>query len=46
MVGGLFGYFIYRIIDKVFGKTSENLKGTLIIVAILTALVIVAMIII
>ncbi len=46
MIGGLFGYFIYRIFDKMFGKTSETLKGTLVIVAILTALVIVAIMII
>ena len=46
MIGGLTGYFIYRIIDKVFGKTSETLKGTIIIVTILTALVFVAIIII
>lgn len=42
MIGSLSGYFIYRIIDKVFGKASETLKGTLVIVGILTLLVLAA----
>lgn len=36
MVGGLFGYFLYRLVDKVFGNLSETVKGTLVIVGFLT----------
>ncbi len=46
IVGSMIGYFFYRIIDRLFGKLSDNLKGTLIIIAFLTALVILTLIII
>ena len=46
IIGSMIGYFMYRIVDKLFGKLSDNLKGTLIIVGFLTALVILTMIII
>ena len=42
MIGGILGYYLYRLIDKMFGKFSETFKGTLVIITILTALVFVA----
>ncbi len=44
MIGGLLGYYIYRIIDKLFGNFSETIKGTLVVIVLLTALVFVAII--
>ena len=46
MVGSLSGYFIYRIIDNAFGDLSDTVKGTLTIVAVLTAIVILTIILI
>ena len=45
IVGSMIGYFLYRLIDKLFGKLSDTLKGTLIVIGFLTALVILTMII-
>ena len=45
IVGSMVGYFLYRIVDRIFGKLSDTLKGTLIISTILTTLVILAFII-
>ena len=45
VVGSMIGYFLYRIIDRIFGKLSDTLKGTLIIIIILTTLVILTFII-
>ena len=42
MIGSLSGYYIYRIIDNVFGKSSDTLKGTLVIIGVLTLLVLAA----
>ena len=42
IAGGLIGYFFYRISDKIFAKSSESFKATIIIVAFLTALVFLA----
>lgn len=46
MAGSLIGYFIYRIVDRVFGDLSDTIKGTFIIITILTAIVILTIIII
>ncbi len=46
IIGSMLGYFLYRLIDKIFGGLSETLKGTLIIVSFLTTLVILTIIII
>lgn len=46
IIGSMIGYFLYRIIDKIFGRLSDTLKGTLIIVGFLTALIILTIIII
>ncbi len=46
MVGSLLGYYLYRIMDKIFGDLSDTIKGTFIIIGILTAIVILAIIII
>ena len=40
VVGSMIGYFLYRIIDRLFGKMSDTLKGTLVIIILLTAIVI------
>ena len=44
IVGGILGYYLYRIVDKIFRKSSENFKGAIVIVALLTALVFIALI--
>lgn len=44
--GSLLGYLLYRIMDKIFGDLSDTIKGTFIIIGILTTLVILAIIII
>ena len=46
IIGSMVGYYLYRIIDKIFGKLSDTLKGTLIIVFFLTTLIILTIIII
>ena len=46
MVGSLCGYFIYRMVDNIAGDLSDTVKGTLIIVSALTAIVIITIIII
>lgn len=43
IVGGMLGYILYRIVDKIFSKSSENFKGVIVIVALLTALVFLAL---
>lgn len=45
IVGGIIGYFIYRIVDKIFAKSSDNFKGAILVVALLTALVFIAIIV-
>jgi glycopeptide antibiotics resistance protein len=45
IVGSMLGYFLYRIIDRIFGKLSDTLKGTLIIIVFLTAIVLLTIII-
>ena len=46
MVGSLCGYFIYRMVDNIAGDLSDTVKGTLVIVSVLTAIVIITIIII
>lgn len=46
MVGSFLGYFLYRLMDKIFGDLSDTIKGTFIVIALLTSIVILAIIII
>ena len=46
MVGSLLGYLLYRVMDKIFGDLSDTIKGTFIIIGLLTSMVILAIIII
>ena len=46
MVGSFVGYFLYRAMAKVFGDLSETIKGTFIVIGLLTATVILAIIVI
>jgi len=46
MVGSLLGYFMYRIMDKIFGDLSDTIKGTFIVIGILTGIVILAILVI
>ena len=46
ITGGMIGYLLYRLVDKLFGNLSDTVKGTLVIIAILTTVVFVAIIII
>lgn len=41
MVGSLVGYYFYRMVDNLVGDLSETVKGTLTIIALLTAVIIV-----
>lgn len=44
IVGGMIGYLLFRIIDKIFGNSSDNFKGVIMVVTLLTALVFLAII--
>jgi glycopeptide antibiotics resistance protein len=46
MVGSLLGYFVYRLMDKIFGDLSDNIKGAFIVIGILTSIVILAILLI
>lgn len=46
ITGGMIGYLLYRLVDKLFGNLSDTVKGTLVIIAILTTVVFAAIIII
>ena len=46
MVGSMIGYFLYRLMDKIFGDLSDTIKGTFIVIGILTTIVILAIIVI
>lgn len=46
IVGTLLGYYLYRLVDGVIGELSETVKGTLTIIAMLTAIVFITIIII
>lgn len=44
MVGSITGYYAYRFVDSLFGDLSDTFKGTLMIVGILTAIVLITII--
>lgn len=46
IVGSLFGYFLYRLADRIFGDLSDTIKGTFIVIGILTLIVILAILVI
>ncbi len=46
IVGSLFGYFLYRLVDRIFGDLSDTIKGTFIVIGILTLIVILAILVI
>lgn len=46
MIGSLSGYFIYRLVDNVFGDLSDTVKGTLTIITLLTTIIVVSIILI
>ena len=46
LVGSQLGYFMYRIMDKIFGDLSDTIKGAFIVVGMLTGIVILAILII
>ena len=46
LVGSLLGYFMYRLMDKIFGDLSDTIKGAFIVIGILTTIVILAIIVI
>lgn len=46
MVGSLLGYFLYRLMDRIFGDLSDTIKGTFIVIGILVGIVVLAILII
>ena len=46
VVGGMLGYLLYRVMDKIFGDLSDTVKGTFIVIGILLTIVILTLIII
>lgn len=46
LVGSLLGYFMFRLMDKIFGDLSDTIKGTFIVIGILVAVVILAILVI
>ena len=46
MVGSLLGYFLYRLMDRIFGDLSDTIKGAFIVIAILVGVVILAIMVI
>lgn len=46
MVGSLLGYFLYRLVAKIFGDLSDTVKGAFIVIGILTMIVVLAILII
>lgn len=45
-VGSFLGYFLYRLMDRIFGDLSDTIKGAFIVIGILTSIVILAILII
>lgn len=45
MVGSFIGYFLYRAMAKIFGDLSDTIKGTFIVIGILTTTVILAILV-
>ena len=46
MVGSLLGYFLYRLMDKIFGDLSDTIKGTFIVIGILVGVIVLAILVI
>ena len=46
MVGSFLGYYLYRLMDKIFGDLSDTIKGSFIVIGILTGIVVLAIIVI
>ncbi len=46
MVGGMFGYYLYRLMDRIFGDLSDTIKGTFIVLGILIGIVILTIMVI
>ena len=46
MVGGMLGYYLYRLADKIFGDLSDTVKGTFIVLGIIIAILVVAILVI
>ena len=46
LVGSFLGYFLYRLMDKIFGDLSDTIKGTFIVIGILTGIVILTILVI
>ena len=46
MLGSIIGYYLYRLMDRIFGDLSDTIKGTFIVIGILTGIVILAILII
>ena len=40
MLGGMSGYYLYRLMDHIFGDLSDTIKGTFIVIGILVGIVI------
>ena len=46
LVGGMLGYYLYRLMDRIFGDLSDTIKGTFIVLGILIGIVILAIMVI
>ncbi len=46
MVGSLLGYYLYRLMAKIFGDLSDTIKGSFIVIGILVGIVVLAIIVI
>ena len=46
LFGAFLGYFLYRLMDRIFGDLSDTVKGAFIVIGILTSVVILAILVI
>ena len=46
MLGGMLGYYMYRIMDRIFGDLSDTIKGTFIVIGILVAIIVLTILVI
>lgn len=46
VIGGLFGYILYRIIDKIFGNLDEGIKGSVTLILLLLGIVVLTIMVI
>lgn len=46
VIGGLLGYWLYRIVNKLFGNLSKNIKGSLTLLLLLVGVVVATIILI